>query len=332
MWIVNKFVMFNTYIKITMERKFKSKSVLKCHLGASQNVYRLLFTCICYVFAMGLVSCEKGMLDVDGGSATDEHDGGTNVVLSIASIEQIPFMEYEATRAAQEMSFLCSRISFVVFQGDNKVKTVTQSVDEPGFGKVSLSLAEGTYSLVVIAHSCSGNATVSTPQLITFPNNRVSDTFYICQDINVGAEEKSYDLQLRRSVAMFRLVVNDGVPADVAQIKFYYTGGSSTFDATTGRGCKNSRQTVVLDASPDLDSYDVYTFPHEETDELKITVTALDRAGNTVVERVFEDVPVRRNMITKYVGDFFHDGGNAGAGQSIQLFGDVEWQEQLFPY
>ena len=35
--------------------------------------------------------------------------------------------------------------------------------------------------------------------------------------------------------------------------------------------------------------------------------TALDASGNTIKERVFDGVPVRRNAITKYTGCFFEN-------------------------
>ena len=43
------------------------------------------------------------------------------------------------------------------------------------------------------------------------------------------------------------------------------------------------------------------------------TVTALDQNDNTVKERVFENVPVTRNQITRYTGSLF---GNGGGGST----------------
>ena len=61
---------------------------------------------------------------------------------------------------------------------------------------------------------------------------------------------------------MFRLVLTDEeIPATVAKLKFYYTGGSSTFSPRDGYGCVNSKQTEVRStADPDWDSVNGYTF------------------------------------------------------------------------
>jgi len=60
-----------------------------------------------------------------------------------------------------------------------------------------------------------------------------------------------------------------------------------------------------------LTVFDIYTLPHTEEDVLmKLTVTALDANDNIIKERVFENVPVTRNQITRYTGSFFDNGGN----------------------
>ncbi len=49
--------------------------------------------------------------------------------------------------------------------------------------------------------------------------------------------KQSYDLTLTRAVAMFRLVLTDEeIPSNVAKLKFYYVGGSSTFSPKDGYG------------------------------------------------------------------------------------------------
>jgi len=67
-----------------------------------------------------------------------------------------------------------------------------------------------------------------------FPNNKVTDTFYYYGDLVVTTEVQSYDLTLTRAVAMFRLVLTDDeMPSNVAKMKFYYLGGSSSTIALT---------------------------------------------------------------------------------------------------
>ena len=89
--------------------------------------------------------------------------------------------------------------------------------------------AAGTCQLVVIAHCCDGSATITSTEKVTFPSNKVTDTFYYYGYLVVTDARNSYDLTLIRAVAMFRLVLTDeDIPSNVTRMKFYYTCGSSS--------------------------------------------------------------------------------------------------------
>ena len=275
------------------------------------------------VLAM-LAACEKPILDdgsVDGGSPSE-----ANVVLHFTQSEGSDFTA--DTRAATDITDLCSRLNLAVFNADGtKVKTVAQKEGDASYGTVALSLAAGTYQLVVIAHNGDGSATITSTEKVTFPNNKVTDTFYYYGDLVVGSEKQSYDLTLTRAVAMFRLVLTDeSIPASVAKLKFYYTGGSSTFSPAEGYGIVQSKQTEIRAVSED-GIYEIYTLPHTEEDVLtKLTITALDANDNTVKERIFENVPVVRNQVTRYTGSFFGSGGSGETGSGdFRMTADPEW-------
>lgn len=273
--------------------------------------------------ALLVAACEKPVFDEDIVSMKE-----ANVILHMMQYEQESF----GTRAATDITELCSRLNVAIFDADGtKVKTVAQKEGDASYGTVALTLAAGTYQLVVIAHNGEGSATITSTEKVTFPNNKVTDTFYYYGDLIVTSEVQSYDLTLTRAVAMFRLVLTDEeMPSNVSKFKFYYVGGSSTFNPSSGYGCVNSKQTEVRTVSADFVSgtaFDIFTLPHTEEDVLtKLTVTALDANDNTVKERTFENVPVTRNQITRYTGSFF---GSGGSGQqsdgTFRLTADPDW-------
>ena len=275
---------------------------------------KLLFIAL----ALLMVACEKPILNEDI-VATKE----ANVILHMVQFEQVSF-----TRATQDITELCSRLNVAVFDADGtKVKTVAQKESDASYGTVALILAAGTYRLVVIAHNCDGSATITSEEKVTFPNNKVTDTFYYYGDLVVTDSKQSYDLTLTRAVAMFRLVLTDeNIPTNVAKLKFYYTGGSSTFSPKDGYGCVNSKQTEVRTIAED-GIYDIYTLPHTEDDVLtKLTVTAIDANDNTVKERIFENVPITRHQVTRYTGSFFGSGGTDQTSDgTLRLTADPDW-------
>lgn len=282
-----------------------------------------------------LAACEKPIVD-EGGKNGQE--ANANVVLRVATYGQESFYapalgETRGRRAATALTDQCSRLSVAIFRQDGtKVKNVNQTSTDGGFGTVAVSLAEGTYKVVAVAHnSTEGNATISSAEKVTFANNKMSDTFACCASLTVEGEEPiDQELLLRRVVAMVRLTVTGTIPNEVARLKFYYTGGSSTLNPSTGYGCVQSKQTeyrpVVLDGSA-VNIFELYTAPHELNDVLKLVITAQDSDNQTLNEWTMEDIPVTRNKITTWSGALFSDddtGGGTGSG-GIGITLDTEW-------
>lgn len=267
---------------------------------------------------IGLMGCEKPVVENLSG---EKYLNDVNVVLRFNADPAV-------TRGNADISELCSRVNLAIFSDDGtKVKSVAQKKGDSEYGTVELSLTEGTYKLVVMAHNCDGSATITSTEKVTFPSNKLTDTFYYYGDLVVSSEKKSYDLELTRAVAMFRLALTDeSIPANVTNMKFYYVGGSSTFSPAEGAGCVNSKQTEVRAVSAD-GVYEIYTFPHTAEDVLtKLVVTALDANDNTVKERVYENVPIVRNQVTRYTGMFFdNESGTSSGSGSFRMTANPEW-------
>ena len=265
-------------------------------------------------------ACEKGY------TAEEETKTGneSNVTLRVKSIEMVPFENTTISRASTEMSELCSRLQFAVFKDGEKKKNISQQAGDAGFGEAAISLPEGDYQLVVMGHSCTGTATITDLEKITFPNNKVTDTFYYYGTFTVGNDSKIVELDLKRAVAMLRFNLTQPLTENIKQLKFLYTGGSSTFSAITGFGSVNSRQTEIRDVASGQKVFEVYTFPHAQEGKLKVTITALDANGTEIAETVMEDIPVEVNKISVYNGVLFDDTTNSSS-PSIKVKGDGDW-------
>ena len=296
------------------------------------------------------MSCEKPFIDSEESSdAKGTESGGDKLTITFnaRSIKQSTFSDGDelkvplASRVPVALEEVCSRLTFAVFNEDGTRvgKTSSTTNKDKNFGQVSVSLAEGTYTFVFIADNGTGAPTITSPKKITFKDNKVTDTFYYCGELTIDSEsESNYEIELKRAVAMFRLVVNDATPDVIKQMKFYYTGGSSTFDATTGYGCVNSTQTeyrsVTSDAYDGSSSYDVYTFPHEDGKSLKMKISAMAGMTTTAAvkyERVIENVPVAINFITRYSGYFYGEAPEGGRSFGITV-SDDDWEESSYTY
>lgn len=270
---------------------------------------RLIFLFWALVAVYSLTSCERIVVN-ELEQVQDEGDGVTVTlrVSSLSSYEEQP----TTTRTATDVGDVCSRLNFVVYQGGEKVKAVNQSSSDNNFGTVNVKLETGTYELLVLAHSGKQNPTLSNPERIAFGNTDTgySDTFYYYGTLEVGEDEgQVHDLKLTRPVSMFRLVITDPKPAKVTSIKIYYQGGSGTFNAVSGYGCVNSKQYMSFDVTEEQSpiTLEAYTFLHYDEEEVTFTVLAYSSDG-VEQEREFTSVPMYRNSITQYTGNFFNSG------------------------
>src|SRR5574344_1655684 len=133
------------------------------------------------VMVFSLISCEKAEYG-DSNGTTDEGDGA-KVTFSVTKFDQLSFSN---TTRSVDISSLCTRIDLGVYDLSSKTRILKagQSVDDKGFGSLSVKLAPGKYCVVAIAHSGSGIATMTNLEKITFPDNKLTDTFCYCDTID----------------------------------------------------------------------------------------------------------------------------------------------------
>lgn len=208
-----------------------------------------------------------------------------NVTVNVYKIENEAF----GVSSRGVVSDVCTTLNFVMYDaGGVRVKQINQKSGDKGFGAVSFELEEGSYQLVVLAHSSDGNPTMTNLAKIRFTNaTKYSDTFLYYANVEVGDEPQTLNITLNRIVSLCRFVVNDPIPEGVAKLQFYYTGGSGAFSAMTGLGVVDSKQTMTFDVVPGTtgSAYDLYTFLHHTDDQIDLVVTALGADGNKMYER-----------------------------------------------
>lgn len=275
-----------------------------------------------FAFTVAMASCEKQTIQLLPDRVNNK------VTFNVHSFEQIPFGSPTKSGESQSITDLCTKINLAVFDGETKEESFVQTAGDEGFGTISLYLKQGTHQVVLIAHNGDASATISTPDKVSFSNkatNKMTDTFYYYGEITVGKEEQTFNLNLERAVAMVRFDIEDEIPETVKQMKFYYSGGSSTLDPTTGYGCVNSKQTELFDVTQSVKRFEMFTFPHAEKDTLKLTVSALDVNENIIKEREFAEVPVTINMITSYTGEFFAGETSSYTMSQIAISANGEW-------
>ena len=283
------------------------------------------------VFALMLMaavvsSCEKMTLSE---SAKSENVDKGNVVLRVTQFEQIPF----GAQTRAEVGSVCTRLCFHIYDEDGiRVSYVNQKLEESNFGTASFSLGEGRYVLVVVGHSASSNPSFSANEKVSISGNNLGDTFWCCEELEVGEDEIELNLRLKRIVSMLRFIPTDNKPANMNQVIFSYKGSKGTFDGLTGYGSTNTSQTVKLEVDPDADQYEFYMIPSTDNDLLDINLSTYyieeDGKIHSLTEKEISQVPVKRNCITICRGSLF-DGSSSAQSVFITISVDADWDDNI---
>ena len=268
---------------------------------------------------LAIFSCEKAILSDDDNGVGDP-DG--NLHVTVTYIAKTPF---DALTRSTPLASVITRMNYAVYDMDGtRVKQVNKTSDNATFNQCSFQLEPGTYQLVVVGHSSNGNPTMTDPTCIKFTNAQgFTDTFTAYEVVTVTEEQKNIEVQINRIVSRCSVVITDDFPANLKKMRFYYTGGSGAFDASTGLGCVNSKQDVKFDVTSDQKQFDLYTFLHDVEGTIHLQVTAHDADDNILAERTF-DVPMERDHITWLTGSFF-SGSGSSSSTTITVTVNTDW-------
>ena len=273
--------------------------------------YHLHLIAMLSLAMLTMTSCENSSEEL-GNEAKKE----TLLSIRVSRFDVIPF----DTRAEQQISDYCKRLHFVVFQGTKEVKRINQSSTDTNFGSVSMTLTEGSYQIVVIAHSSSADPSISNSQ-VTFATGKMSDVFYYSKDIAIAGEEQNIDMELARATSMFRFKTKDNVPTDCKLVDILLEKTSCILDLSTGLGGTSNNNTYthefVEDEIGKPFQMEVYCLLNEVSRTITVTVTARKLDGTSILKsKEFKNVPMEKNKITQYSGYFFGDAPSGGDDNS----------------
>lgn len=286
------------------------------------KLLQLFVATMMIVIMMGLEACEKAVFNEQQEKKPIEG----NVIIRASLYNIVPF----ETRAVQSVADFSTNLQFVLFQNGAKVKAVTQKRADDNYGEIGLTLNAGTYQLLVLAHSSTGNPSVANPEFIQFTNSMgFSDTFYYYGDIEVTGEQTTYDIRLQRATSMVRVIIQDAIPSEVKTIRLFYTGESGVFNAVTGMGgTVNSQQSIVFDVEGQAAPLTLcaYTFLRDETGSLNMTISARDANNDVKFEKTLANIPMKNHMVTEYSGKLFTEPGNKSDDVEFSLTAETEWE------
>ena len=219
------------------------------------------------------------------------------------------------TRAAQDAADYSGEkvLTLASYRGSTEVLKTTQLRDDAStyttFGEFSLSLPMGSYTMVVIGHGLNDGEpaiTLTSPTSATFGDKPVRETFVTTQEVNI-ANTNAVDVSamLSRVVSKLQVQSSDTRTNPAYSVRMTFAAGGKSFSPTTGLATDNSGFSNAVAISTavgatSLSNSCLFLTTDEQT--MDVTIETIDEDGNVVFSKLVEDVPFKRNRVTKLTG------------------------------
>lgn len=241
------------------------------------------------------------------------------------SVEQGNFPGTRGTAVGDYASLKVLTLAF--YKNGTEVCKYTQFMNDPStyttFGEFSCSLGLGSYTMVVLGYGGESAITLTSPTLATY-TDEVRDTFAATQEVTVtNSEAKNLTATLDRIVSLVAVISTDNRAADVTAIRTTLTGGSKSFNPTTGLATDNAGLVnTVTTTAIGVTQIANYVFLATDEQTVNVTIETLDAGNNVLFSKTVNDVPLKRNRMTRLIGAMYSPSASVTAG-SFEL--NTDW-------
>ena len=228
------------------------------------------------------------------------------------------------TRAAEDVADYTGvtsiTLAFYATNGTEAYKS-TQAKGDADYGTFSLSLPMGSYTMVAVAYynNDASPLVLTSPTEAAFTGTRPYETFATTQAVNItNTSAVDISATLNRIITQLKVVSSDGKTADVSNVRMTFSAGGKDFNPTTGFAITNTgfANTVGNSASVGTSSTSLgFLFLATDEQNINVTIETLDADGNTLLSKTVNNVPFKRNRVTKLMGAMYTNDALSGTFQ-----------------
>ena len=222
-----------------------------------------------------------------------------------------PLAEYDNAKA----------ITLAFYDGNTEVYKTTQYRESLGggetFGEFDLSLPLGSYTMVALAYGfLEGDVlTLTSPTQAAYTGDHARETFAVTQAVNIAnTTAVNINATLNRIVAKLDVHSTDGRPAQASSIRVTFSGGSKSFNPSTGLAVGNAGFSNVVSISAavgNVTNSGSYVFLATDEQTVDVTIEVLNSENTAIFTKQISDVPLKRNVTTILTGSMYTNNGNA---------------------
>ena len=235
--------------------------------------------------------------------------------------------DYPTTRAAQDVTDYTGvkAITLAFYNGSTEVykhEQVRGALEEgETLGEFECSLPMGSYTMVVIARGQGDGDvfTLTSPTEAAYTGDHSRETFAYTQAVDItNTSAVDISATLNRIVAKLQVFSTDNKTSNANSVRMTFAAGGKAFNPTSGLATANTGfvNTVPISAAVGSTSNSVsYLFLAADEQDIDVTIETLDGEGNTLFSKTVQNVPFKRNRVTKLTGAMYTNDAVSGAFQ-----------------
>ena len=189
------------------------------------------------------------------------------------------------------------------------------------FGEFSTALPMGSYTMVVLGYLVQDDAPVAvsltSPTSATFTEEKCRETFAATQSFTITNNTAvNLTATLNRIVAKVVLASTDNRDPNVSSLRVTFSGGSKSFNPTTGLATDNNGYVnTLVNPHTGQTTFTSFLFLPVDEQNVNVTIQTLDANGDVLFNKTVNNVPLKRNRETKLTGALYHADNSAGSFQ-----------------
>lgn len=221
-------------------------------------------------------------------------------------------------------------ITLAFYDVDNKEVYKKTQVKNDGsnlsFNDFTADLPIGHYTLLALGYfySSSDEFVLTSLTEAAFTSDKPRETFALSQDVTVtSGNPLQLEITLKRLTPKLTIRSTDVRSASVKRMRTTYAKGGKRFNPTTGYALDDNGFAQTQSANTDdanLLKIASYPFLTSESDNIDITIEALDANDQVLFTKHIPAVPLKRNAETTISGPIFTTGSS-----TIGITLDTDW-------
>ena len=279
-----------------------------------------MFKKIYFLVALGLVAASCNVKEERGlcSAPVSVHVNDFRVTID-------HFSDTKATQNVADYTDL-KVLTLAFYNGNEEVFRQSQTngalAESETFGRFSLALPLGTYTMVVIGHGLKdGESAVTLTGLhsATFGENPARETFVATETVTINSTAAvNISATLDRIVSKLQVASSDVRKNPAHSVRMTFAAGGKSFNPTTGLATDNSGFSNTVNISTAVGAASLsnsYLFLASDEDTIDVTIETLDEDGNMLFSKTVANVPFKRNRITKLTGAMYTNDAISGSFQ-----------------